>query len=136
MRIGDLARMSGFTIDTLRYYDKIRLIRPTRRHPVSRFREYEPGVLDILTLVKLAKLAGLSLPRIKKILGAAQRGSACDQVVPLLDGRIREIDGAIRALQDLRGRIVRALKYGSIKKKATGCTCAILTALGKGKGQE
>ncbi len=137
MRIGELAKMSGFSIDTLRWYDRIGLIRPARRNPTSRFREYEDGALDMLTLVKLAKVAGLSLPQIKKILGAAQRGSACDQVVPMLDDKIGEIDRAIRALQELRSRLVRALKNGFPKKtKAAGCTCPILKELGKDKRKE
>lgn len=61
MRIGELAKSSGVSIDTLRWYDRIGLIRPARRNPISRFREYEAGVLDMLTLVKLAKVAGLTL---------------------------------------------------------------------------
>lgn len=137
MRIGELAKASGFSIDTLRWYDKIRLIPPARRNITSRFREYDEGALDLLNLVKLAKIAGLSLPQIKKILAAAQRGSACDEVIPLLDGKIAEIDGAIRALQDLRVRLTRALKAGLPKSsKAAGCTCAILTELGKGTRKE
>jgi len=136
VRIGELAKSSGFSIDTLRWYDKIGLVRPTRRNPNSRFREYGEGALDMLTLVKLAKVAGLSLPQIKKILAAAQRGSACEQVVPLLDERIEEIDGATRALQDLRWRLARALKNGFLKKqKAAGCTCPILAELGKDRGK-
>jgi len=137
MRIGQLSKASGFSIDALRWYDRIGLLRPTRRNPTSRFREYEDGALDMLTLVKLAKVAGLTLPQIKRILAAAQRGSACEQVVPMLDGKIQEIDRAIRALQELRARLVRALKHGFFKKaKGSGCTCPILTELGKMKGKE
>ena len=137
MRIGELAKSSGFSIDTLRWYDKIGLVRPTRRNPSSRFREYESGALEMLTLVKLAKVAGLSLPKIKKILAAAQRGSACDKVVPMLDEKIDEIDRAIHALQELRSRLVRALKNGFPKKAyAAGRTCPILTELGKDRRKE
>lgn len=130
MRIGELARRSGFSIDTVRYYDRIGLVRPARRGPVSRFREYEDHALDLLSLVRLAKIAGLSLPEIRKIIKAAQRGSACATVVLLLDAKISEIDGAIRALQELRGRLVHALRKRSPRKRGIeGCPCPILMKL-------
>lgn len=126
MRIGELARHSGVSIDTLRYYDKIGLLRPTGRNPVSGFREYGDEAADLLVLVKAAKLARLSLPQIREILTAARTGSACTRVIPLLDRKVREIDGAIRALQELRARLTRALKRGFPKGKKAGRSCPIL----------
>ena len=46
MRIGKLAERSGFSIDTLRYYDKIGLLHPSQRNPVSRFREYGEDAIE------------------------------------------------------------------------------------------
>lgn len=129
MRIGELARRSGFSIDTLRWYDKIGLIRPSRRNAVSRFREYGNEVLDLVALVKSAKLAGLSLPQIRKIIAASRTGAACKTVIPLLDRKVGEIDQAIRALQELRSRLVLALKNGFPRKRSAGCTCPILLGL-------
>ncbi len=131
MRIGELARESGFSIDTLRYYDKIGLICPSRRNPSSRFREYGQDALDLLILVKSAKVAGLALPQIRRILSSARNGSACKTVIPLLDQKMREIDQAIRALQELRSRLRLALRTGLPRKKAAGCTCPILLGLHK-----
>lgn len=129
MRIGELAKRSGFSIDTLRWYDKIGLLRPTRRNPVSRFREYGEEALDVLALVRSAKLAGLGLPQIRKIIAAARTGAACKTVIPLLDQKVGEIDRAIRALQELRSRLVRALKKGFPRKTASGCSCPVLLGL-------
>lgn len=129
MRIGELARRSGFSIHTLRWYDRIGLLRPSRRNPVSRFREYQEEALDLLTLVKSAKLARLSIPQIRKIISAARTGSACKTVIPLLDEKVAEIDRAIRALQELRARLVRALKKGFPRREAEGSSCPILEGL-------
>lgn len=131
MRIGELAKRSGFSIDALRYYDKIGLLRPLGRNPISRFRDYGSDAMDMLTLVKAAKVAGLSLPQIRKILTAARNGSTCKQVMPLLDQKVQEIDQAIRAMQELRSRLVRALKTGFPRKKVAGCSCPILLGLYK-----
>lgn len=129
MRIGELARRSGFSTDTLRWYDKIGLLRPSGRNPVSRFREYADEALALLALVKSAKLVGLDLSQIRKILSAARTGSACKTVIPLLDKKVREIDRAIGTLQELRTRLVRALKKGFPRKGAKGCSCPILEKL-------
>ena len=136
MRIGELSRRSGFSIDTLRYYDRIGLIRPSRRNPISRFREYGEDALDPLVLVKSAKVAGLSLPQIRKVLAAARNGAACKTVLPLLEQKVREIDRAIRALQELRSRLTQALKTGFPQKKATGCSCPILLGLHRSTEQQ
>lgn len=126
MRIGELAKRSGFSIDTLRYYDRIGLLKPSGRNPVSRFREYAQEALSALLLVKSAKLAGLRLPHIRRILAAARNGSACRKVVPLLDQKIVEIDEAVRTLQELRARLTLALRKGG---KAAGKSCPILLRL-------
>ena len=90
----------------------------------------------MLSLVKSAKLAGLSLTQIKSVLAAATRGATCERVIPLLDEKVEEIDGAIRALQTLRGRLVRALKKGiPKKKKGRSYSCSILEGIGKAAQQ-
>lgn len=132
MRIGELARRSRFSIDTLRYYDRIGILRPVRRSVTSRFREYENEALELLALVRAAKLAQLSLPEIRKILSAAEDGVTCKEVIPLLDRKVKEIDQAIRSLSELRRRLAEALKEG-VQLRASGKVCPILLGLSDGK---
>lgn len=68
MKIGDLSRRTGFPVKTLRYYDEIGLIRPTKRASAYGHRRYGEDAIDMLALVRSAKLAGLSLDQIKKII--------------------------------------------------------------------
>ena len=112
-----------------RRLDPLRLLPPARRHPLSRYRDYDAEALDLLALVKSAKLAGLSLDQIRRILAAARNGAACAQVIPLLDRKVREIDRAIRSLHQLRARLVRALKQRRSGRKTTGRSCPILMGL-------
>lgn len=123
MFIGELAERSGFRAKTLRYYDEIGLLRPARRHPVSGYREYGAEALDLLNLVRAAKVAGLDLGKIGRIVAAARRGRACSAVIPLLDDRIRQIDRAIRALRRLKARLRKA------RRRKGGRTCPILEGL-------
>jgi len=128
MKIGELSRRTGFPVKTLRYYDEIGLIRPARRNSAYGHRRYGEDALDILALIRSAKLAGLSLGRIKKVIRAARQGYACEEVIPLLNEKIEEIDRAIRSLRELRSRLGRALKRG-FPKETKPCECPILEGL-------
>ena len=136
MRIGELSKRSGFSIDTLRYYHRMGLVQPSRRDPSSGFREYDEDALDLLALIDAAKLAHLSLPEIQEILAAARNGSACRKVIPLLDEKVRDVDQAIGALRGLRKRLVTALKKGFPKSKAGSCTCPILLGIARPRKPE
>lgn len=129
MKIGDLAEAGGFPVDTLRYYDRIGLLSPARRNPLTRYREYGPEALDLLGLVKNAKAAGLSLLQIRRIVAAAREGSACREAVPLLRQRIAETDRAIHALRALRRRLAGALRGGFAGRRAPRCSCPVLDHL-------
>lgn len=128
MKIGELSRRTGFPVKTLRYYDEKGLIRPRERNSAYGHRRYGQDAIDMLALVRSAKLAGLSLDQIKKVLRAARRGAACDQVIPLLNGKIAEIDRAIQALAELRCRLKRAIKRG-FPMGLKSCDCPILEGL-------
>jgi DNA-binding transcriptional MerR regulator len=120
MRIGDLSRRTGIAIETLRWYDRIGLVKAARRDPISRFREYGGEAVEALRLVRWAKLAGLGLAEARRIVRAAEGGAPCATVVPLLEGKLREIAEAIRGLQALRRRLRRALKARRTRRGPCG----------------
>jgi DNA-binding transcriptional MerR regulator len=111
MRIGELAKRSGFSPKTLRYYDDIGLLTPEGRHPVSGFREYGEAALQTLSLIRTAKRAGLKLSEIRRILAAARRGSAVDEVVAIIEQKVESIGRHVRDLRKLRDELVRSLRH-------------------------
>ncbi|MEC5343241.1 helix-turn-helix domain-containing protein [Brenneria populi Li et al. 2015] len=62
MDIAQVARASGLTPATLRFYESKGLISPTGRHGLRR--QYPAGVLQQLALIALGKRAGFSLKEI------------------------------------------------------------------------
>ena len=58
MDISEVARRSGVPASTLRYYEKVGLIRSTGPQGVRR--RFAPTVLDQLALIALGQAAGLS----------------------------------------------------------------------------
>jgi DNA-binding transcriptional MerR regulator len=99
--IGELAKGSGFSIETLRYYDRSGIIRPKRRSEETGYRYYDGSALTALAFIRRAKRAGFTLREIRRILKAYRRGSACCEVVPMLDKKIESVQFQIKQLQEL-----------------------------------
>ena len=72
LRIGDLARRTGTTAPTIRYYEQIGLLPEATR--ASGRRRYGPGAIRTLAVIDIAQRAGLSLSEIQDVLGAARDG--------------------------------------------------------------
>ena len=110
MRIGELAKLSGFSPKTLRYYDGIGLLAPEARHPVSGFRDYGESALETLSLIRSAKRAGLRLSEIRRILSAVRRGSGAEEVVAVIDQKTAALARHVRDLRRLREDLIRSLR--------------------------
>ncbi|MGI5874305.1 MAG: MerR family transcriptional regulator [Bacillota bacterium] len=66
--IGEISRLSGISISTLRYYDKIGLIRPEKVNEKTGYRYYAEGILVKLSVLCSMKELGFSLKEIKRLL--------------------------------------------------------------------
>ena len=68
--IAEVAERSGVRASGLRYYEKKNLISSACRNGLRR--QYEPGVLQELALILLAKSAGFSLDEIRSVVNGPQ----------------------------------------------------------------
>lgn len=109
MRIGELAKQTGTSVQALRFYERSGLLpRPTRT--AAGYRVYAAGDLRRVELVRQAKRLGFSLDEIKRILRLRQQGSCpCGEVVQMLDKHMRETDDQIRHLQRFRRELAGTL---------------------------
>lgn len=97
MDIGEVARRAGVPVSTLRFYEQKGLIASTGRHGLRRL--FDPGVLDRLALIALARTAGFSLDEISRIF--APDGQPCLDRQMLAD-KAEELDHTIRRLSAMR----------------------------------
>lgn len=67
MQIGEAARASGFSPDTLRYYEKIGLLPPVAHNAAGR-RDYSENDLSRLAFIRRARTARFTLAEIKNLL--------------------------------------------------------------------
>lgn len=68
MRIGELSKQSGFTKDTIRYYERIKLLDGVVEKDENGYRNFSPEALEILKLVKESKSYGFTLKEMMGLL--------------------------------------------------------------------
>ena len=97
LNIGRVARLTGLTTATIRYYESKGLITPAGRKGLTRI--YEPEVLTRLSLIILAKQGHFSLDEIAVLLNKLPE-KGIEQTT--IKAKISEIDDKIRELQKLK----------------------------------
>lgn len=93
MRIGEVARRTGLSLRTIRYYEEMRLVLPSTRTPGG-FRLYTEADAQRLNLVKQMKPLEFSLGEVRELLA-------------LLDGLGPDLDDGDTppAVEELTGRL-------------------------------
>lgn len=141
LTIGGLARRTGMETKTLRYYDRVGLVRPKSRTP-ARYRLYEDDAVDRLRFIRGAKALGMSLADISRILAVRDDGAApCRHVLDLATRQAAELETQIRSLQALRKDLLRLRRDLSrrmpLRSREDNCPCfALIRAFEKPKGRK
>ena len=103
-RIGEIATHAGVSVETLRYYEKRRLLKVPPR-TAGGFRRYSDDVVQQVRFIKQAQSLGLTLDDIQQLVAGQPRRShapSCRRVRELLTCRIDDIDRRIRELRSFR----------------------------------
>ncbi|MFB9239012.1 MerR family transcriptional regulator [Plantactinospora siamensis] len=66
--IGELARRTGLTVKTIRFYSDSGIVPPAHRSPAG-YRQYHPDALARLDLVRTLRDLGIDLATVRKVLG-------------------------------------------------------------------
>ena len=121
IRIGELSRRTGCNIETIRYYERIRLLpRPPRS--ASRYRLYDIDAVRRLAFVRRARELGFALDEIRALLtlSGGQASDTCAEVRNLAATHLAEIRAKIadlRAMERVLSAAVRCCDRG----EAPGC---------------
>jgi MerR family Zn(II)-responsive transcriptional regulator of zntA len=129
IKIGELAKRTDISVETLRYYEKEHLIKPQLRTE-SGYRLYSLDDENRLNFVLHAKKVGFSLSEIKKLLNLRLNKDSytCEEVKIYTGQKITEVESKIADLQkmhDALSSLYKACSGG--QEKATNC--AILSTL-------
>ena len=108
MKIGQVAKRSGVSVDTVRFYERVGVLPEPARRP-SGYREYEHDTVERIQLTRELQTLGLSLDEVVQALAAHDAGGAsCESERWRLDVVRDRVDAKLAELTALRQRIVEA----------------------------
>jgi DNA-binding transcriptional MerR regulator len=123
VRIGELARRTGLTTKTIRFYEQAGVLPEPERQP-SGYRDYDESALARLRFVRAAQAAGLTLAEIRQVIDVReQTGPPCRHVAELLDAHAADLDRRIDQLTALRDE-VRHLRHRADRLDPASCAAA------------
>lgn len=106
MRIGELAARSGFTAETIRYYETKGLIDPATRTD-SNYRIYGKKQLERLHFIRHCRALDMSLEDIACLVAYdAEKKGDCRKVHAMVASHLQSITEKIRELQLLREHLL------------------------------
>ena len=111
MLIGVLAEQSGFSRDTIRYYEKIGLIHlPKKARRENNYKEYTPFILSRLRAISQLKAIGYTLYEIQAVIASYEIGgldclAGKEQVLE----KVRLLDGQIAKLESIKHQLLEAV---------------------------
>lgn len=125
LTIGKLAERSGISTDTLRYYEKMGLIKAASRSE-SGYRIYGEDAERILQFIRGAKTLNFTLEEIRQLLTLNRSDKAtCAEVLKHTTGKITEAEQKIRELKEVK-RILSALVEQCPADGTSVSSCPIL----------
>lgn len=100
--ISKLAQATGVSGDTLRYYEKMKLIKAASRSRAG-YRLYSPDTVPVVRFIRGAKQLGFTLVEIRRLLALTVSDKAtCAQIIEQTEGKIVEAEQKIKELKEIK----------------------------------
>ena len=112
MTVNEVSKLTGVSIRTLQYYDKIGLLRPAQ-YTEAGYRLYDDAALETLQQILLFRELEFPLKEIKEIIGSPDfdRNKALGQQIELLKLKKEHIENLIELARGIKLLGVRNLKF-------------------------
>jgi MerR family mercuric resistance operon transcriptional regulator len=134
LRIGEVAKRAGVSVDTLRYYERRALLGEPRRLP-SGYRLFGSDSVRRVRFIRRAQELGFSLAEIAELLALrVGPGTHCQDVQRAARRRLDEIELRLARLAAMR-RVLHELLRACARRSRTE-ECPILAALDAEEGVE
>lgn len=106
MKIGELAKLTGCSVQSIRFYEKEQLISPPRRSE-GNYRLYDKTNLEQVIFIKHCRNLDITLAEIKQLLDLKRSPETqCEEVNELIDEHITQIDLRMRELNNLKVSLI------------------------------
>ena len=109
MLISELSQKTGFSKDTIRFYEKTGLLNSNNKRRENNYRNYDDEAVSRLEFIKHGKALGFTLRELKQFIDESDILSTEDKA-RFVRNKIEEIDEKTGQLQEFRCRLVEKLK--------------------------
>lgn len=129
MQIKELARATGVDIETIRFYEKEGLL-PAPARLANGYRNYAPAHLERLSFIRHCRALDISLPDIKRLLGALDAPqAACVEVDQLVEAQLGRVRARLHSMQALEQQLQRLRQACNGRHGDDAPHCGILQEL-------
>jgi DNA-binding transcriptional MerR regulator len=136
VHIGKTAKLTGISVDTIRFYQKLGLIEGAKR-TASGYRLFNDAQINDLKFVRHAQELGFSLKEIKELLALRQKDHACSDVQSILKRKLTDVRKRVKSLRRLEAELSVAVRNCNrelrLKREVKhGNSCPLLKRLDHG----
>lgn len=135
MKIGELAKSAGTTVETVRYYEKEGLL-PEPERGMNNYRSYGAPHLERLLLIRNCRALDMTQEEIRTILQLADNHQAgCGPINELFDAHIAHVDARITELMQLKTQLTE-IRQRCLSAHPDAEDCGILHGLSEMQVEE
>lgn len=118
LAIGEFSKMCMVTTKTLRHYDGIGLLKPTRQHAETGYRYYDASQLKDMQVIQKLKNYGFSLDEIKELMYAdrAALKAAMENKCAFLAAEIEGQKSLLTLMKKDIGNLEKGIEFMNIEK--------------------
>ena len=120
MKIGELAKQSGLTPATIRFYESKGLITAVDRK-ANGYREYPAEALAVLSIISNAQQTGFTLDEIKQVMPGNLLQWKHDELISALTKKIADIESMQLRLAKSKSQLKKLIVM--IESKPDGLAC-------------
>lgn len=133
LTIGKIARLAQVSADTLRYYERERLIAPAAKS-AGGYRLYQRDALRRIRFIKQAQQCGFNLSEIRALLELRASNAACCRDVRrvALEKKL-QLEAKVKAMKAMSNALTQLIKECSADSRPLD-DCPILSALERTNG--
>lgn len=119
MKTIELSRCTGASVHTIRYYERIGLLKAARNR-ANGYHQFTAEHADLLVFIRRSRAVGLSLPEIRVFLQASAAGhSSCSKVVEIVRRVLPAVEREIAELVKVHARMKTFMRSSQRRPRRT-----------------
>ena len=121
LSIGQIAKQTGVTVETLRFYEKQQLLEVAARSAAG-YRQFLSATIKRVLFIQHAKAVGFTLNEIRDLLNLQRTpGTSCNDIKHHAQQKIELIDNKIHELKHIRDALTRMVLKCTTDTALTDC---------------